>query len=391
MVARDDLHSQQRAITSAGLHGKPCNCHYTRCPRWRLVKRTRVGAQKTDRGGAARSMETDAKRSPGSGALPAVRGEPGGGQPPPLVEVRPQEGVKRHTVVHFIDVPFVQILDVPVAQMGNQVVELMQTLDTATPEQVIEVPKLSQDRIPQRSAVRRPQKAEQLVKLPTVLSFSSLQQQSAEQIIDIPAPRRRRRGQGGLQCLRPEQSSTASLSSAERISERIVEQIVDVPFSGGGLHVFPDPGGSSSSTVSHDERGEGFFRTFPRVKKKSEVSRHSPSPRVPARSSSWTPAAYAGGQVADEYDEHFECNGALWKQAWDYQHQCYCWCEVRREDGHCFLPFFSAALGVPPALSLTWSRSGTLSCPCELGAARVQVHGLVHSVRDGVLLRDPQR
>ena len=49
----------------------------------------------------------------------------------------------------------------------NQVVEFMQTFDTVTPEQVVEVPKLSQDRIPQRSAVRRPQKAEQLVEVPT--------------------------------------------------------------------------------------------------------------------------------------------------------------------------------------------------------------------------------
>ena len=92
------------------------------------------------------------------------------------------------------------------------------------------MPKLSQDRIPQRFAVRRPQKAEQLVEVPTVLSFSSLQQQSAEQIIDIPAPRCRR-GQGGLQGLRPEQISTAPLSSEERISERIVEQSVDIPVS----------------------------------------------------------------------------------------------------------------------------------------------------------------
>ena len=30
-------------------------------------------------------------------------------------------------------------------------------------------------------------------------------------------------------------------------------------FLGGGLHVLPDPGGSSSSAVSRDVRGEGFF------------------------------------------------------------------------------------------------------------------------------------
>ena len=46
-----------------------------------------------------------------------------------------------------------------------------------------------------------------------------------------------------------------------------------------------------------------------------------PSPRVPGRSNSWTSAACAVGQAADEYDEYdeyFEYNGALFKQAWDY-------------------------------------------------------------------------
>ena len=74
---------------------------------------------------------------------------------------------------------------------------------------------------------------------------------------------------------------------------RFVEQDVDIPVPGGGLHVLPDPGGSSSSAVSRVERGEGFFRTFHRVKK-SPKSAASPSPKVPARSksSSWTSAAY---------------------------------------------------------------------------------------------------
>ena len=80
--------------------------------------------------------------------------------------------------------------------------------------------------------------------------------------------------------------------------------------------------------------GEGVFQTFP-WSKKSPMSAASPSPRVPARSSSWTPAAYAERQAADEYDEYFE--------SWDPERQCYCWCEVRREDGHCSLPLF-----VPP-------------------------------------------
>ena len=65
-------------------------------------------------------------------------------RPTPLVEVRPQSEVRRHTVEQII-VTFVpvQVLDAPVPQMGTQLVEFMQKLDTATPEQVIEVPKLS--------------------------------------------------------------------------------------------------------------------------------------------------------------------------------------------------------------------------------------------------------
>ena len=47
--------------------------------------------------------------------------------------------------------------------------EFTQKLDTVTPEQVIEVPMLSHDRIPQRSALRRPLKAEQLVEVPTIV------------------------------------------------------------------------------------------------------------------------------------------------------------------------------------------------------------------------------
>ena len=39
-----------------------------------------------------------------------------------------------------------------------------------------------------RTVLSAPQMAEQLVEVPTVVSFSSLQQLSVEQIIDIPVP-----------------------------------------------------------------------------------------------------------------------------------------------------------------------------------------------------------
>ena len=56
-----------------------------------------------------------------------------GGRPTPLVEVRPQGRVQRHTVEHIVDVsPFVQILDVLVPQLANQLVEVLMMHDTVT-------------------------------------------------------------------------------------------------------------------------------------------------------------------------------------------------------------------------------------------------------------------
>ena len=67
-------------------------------------------------------------------------------RPTPLVEVRPQERVQRHTAELIIEtfVP-VQVLDAPVPQMGNQVMEVLQKIDMETPEQVIAVPRISLD------------------------------------------------------------------------------------------------------------------------------------------------------------------------------------------------------------------------------------------------------
>ena len=114
--------------------------------------------------------------------------------------------------MHVVDVsPFVQILDVPVPQMGDQLVEFMKRLDTLTPEQVIAVPKISQDRIPQRFVGRDWR----------ILDF-------LQQKVDIPVPRTR-----------------------------------------GFL---PDPGSAAPSAVSRDELGQGVFRTFP-VRKKCGVRR----------------------------------------------------------------------------------------------------------------------
>ena len=128
------------------------------------------------------------------------------------------------------------------------------------------MPKISQDRIQQRLVDRDhrlPQLAEQLVEVPTVLSLALLQQQLAEQTVDIPVSRRGGSGSGGPQSFNPEQSSTA-----------FVEQLVDIPVPGGGLHdSLLDPGSSASSAVWRDEAFQGFSTLFPDFKKGAQSGR----------------------------------------------------------------------------------------------------------------------
>ena len=91
---------------------------------------------------------------------------------------------------HAVDVcPFVQILDAPVPQMVGQLLEICRHLDTAVPEQVIDVPKISPGRLQQRLVdrdLRLSQMAEQLAEVPTILYF--LKQPIAEQIVGVPIP-----------------------------------------------------------------------------------------------------------------------------------------------------------------------------------------------------------
>ena len=135
------------------------------------------------------------------------------------------------------------------------------------------MPKILPDDVPMRTTVRDTQLVERLVEVPTIISYSSLQR-TVEQHVDIPVP-----GGGGsisgLQGFSSGQSSTA-LPSKKRISERIVEQIVD-PVCRGGHHGSLSGHGSSSShspagvEERTDEPGKGVFRTFPQNKKQCEV------------------------------------------------------------------------------------------------------------------------
>ena len=105
---------------------------------------------------------------------------------------------------------------------------MLRMLDVPAIEQVIAVPKISLDGVPQRSVLRRPQKAEQLVEVPTDPIYSRaviawgrrVAAAMAVQTVDYPVPQGRRGG-GGL----AGQNSTAADA----------EQIVDIPARSRGL------------------------------------------------------------------------------------------------------------------------------------------------------------
>ena len=104
-------------------------------------------------------------------------------------------------------------LDVPALQMVEQPVEVDTFFRLSVPavaEQVIEVPKISCPSHAGRAALREPQMVEQLVEVPTVLTYSLLQQRTAEQLVDNPAPHGRGSdARGGLQGLSQGQGSSA--------------------------------------------------------------------------------------------------------------------------------------------------------------------------------------
>ena len=199
---------------------------------------------------------------------------------------------ERHCVEDMGTVcPFVQILNYPAPQIVDTVLNFFHLLNLPVAEQVVEVPKVSSSSCPSRAVLEAPQVVEQLVVVPTIVSYSSLQQRSAEQIVDIPVPRgrgrRRRQGflpgqastasvaeqtadipssSGDLQGFRPRQSSTA-------VSEQNVS--TSAPCRGGprgGLHGFPPVQGSAVDfPVPLGDADEGVFGTFLRVKKKCEA------------------------------------------------------------------------------------------------------------------------
>ena len=148
-------------------------------------------------------------------------------------------------------------------------------VDSLVPEQVIDVPKISwPSRFP-RTVLCEPQKVDQLVEATTLVFFVGFIEQtvdirvgekggsgngrlpgflpaqscspSAEQIVDIPVPRRV--FCGGLQGLHPGQSSTAPDAN----------QNVDFPVPRSGLQGFSsDQGPAGFSTVPPGDQFKGF-------------------------------------------------------------------------------------------------------------------------------------
>ena len=206
----------------------------------------------------------------------------------------PQERDLRRTVEQIVDaVPLAPLLDDPVSQMVEQLPNIVEFFAAQLPvvaEPVIEVPKILPHDFPPRRLCRDTQLAEQLVEVPTIVSFSLLKF-IMEQNVGIPVPGRGG-GISGLQGYLPGQSSTA-LPSLERISERIVEQNVEFPVGGGLQDFLPGQSTSASSSSPAGVRGsadgpvEGFFfRTFTQIKKSSKLGSHSGSELLPESSPS---------------------------------------------------------------------------------------------------------
>ena len=172
-------------------------------------------------------------------------------------------------------------LDVPVPQMVDQLPDIEQFFRALSPdpEQVIEVPKFLPLDVPMRAALRVTQLVEQLVEVPTIISYSSLLR-TVEQIVDIPVPV----GGGrlaGLQGFLPGQSSTAPT----------VVQIVDIPR--GGLQGSRTRQGSPASSSFQSPAGSDDDADEPGGGVLAKLASHSGSELLPeSRLLSWrTPSS----------------------------------------------------------------------------------------------------
>ena len=153
---------------------------------------------------AKEEVERELHHAPRRKKLP-----PQGTRPASLAEPRADvERVQRHIVDQMVDAPLL---------LG-----VLSPFDFRVAEQVIEVPKIVCPPRAARTVLCAPQLAEQLVEVPTPVSYSSSSQRSMEQIVDIPASVRG--VSGSLQGFHPEQST----------AQRTALQIADIPVPGRG-------------------------------------------------------------------------------------------------------------------------------------------------------------
>ena len=196
--------------------------------------------------------------------------ELGGMRPDRLYEVRPQARDQPRTVEQIAVYTLIVPSDVPVPQMANQLLEVCRQLDTPIPEQVIDVPKISSSRQSRSRRVRfAEQTAEQLLEMPTIVSYSSLHG-LVEQNVDVPVPHGRDRVGGGLLGLHPGQSSTA-FGGARYFPAATAGRIVGAPVPRDSRVLHP----ASSSSGLPGTANQGVFRTFPREKRSATLGPHS--------------------------------------------------------------------------------------------------------------------
>ena len=292
-----------------------------------------------------------------------------GSRPPCLGEPRgPQERDQLRTVEQIaVYAPMVQIVDAPVPQLVEQLPDVLRFFDrfATVPEQVIAVPKIFIESVPPRAFLRATQLAEQLVEVPTVISFSLMsllqsilayKQRTAEQNVDIPAVGGIGTG-GGSSGFLPRQSTSETAEQIVEIpvprphgagdlqgfprgqgSTAFTEQITEFPDPGGGLIFQPVQGSAASSSDFPGQADQGVFRTFPQNKKSATHPPHSTS-ALPPHSSPWTPAPYDASIVLEEEEEeeeeeeceedfaveYVEYDNCLWGREWDPARQDYCW------------------------------------------------------------------
>ena len=193
----------------------------------------------------------------------------------------PQGRILRHDVGH-LPAPS---LDVLVPQMVDQLPDIEQFLRALSPdpEQVIEVPKILPLDVPMRAALRVTQLVEQLVEVPTTVSYSSLQR-TVEQHVDIPVFKVF--SLDSVQQSRLPENAFLSGLWSRSLTLFLVE--VFLVLSQVRVHLL-----LTLQLVLKNARMnlvKGFFRTFPQNKKSAKVTSHSGS-ELPPHPSSSTAAA----------------------------------------------------------------------------------------------------